>query len=181
LEQLDTINWTLARHAFGPATNIPTLLHLLVSQNAEECLHAIEKLTDYIHHQGTVYDAALAVAPFLIALLRDPNTPDKEHIVATLARLTHDKASIGHSEEEVRLVQAIRALLGQDLHILYPYLAAKEVTVRWITAYTLAFYPDHRATTLPLLQRAFAAETHADAKRDMGKVIAKLQVLEGAK
>src|SRR5262245_44323319 len=92
LEHLETIDWASVRHAYGPASNIPLLLRTLLSPSKDVRQQAIEELDNYIHHQGTVFEAAVYVTPFLIELLQASETPDKENIAGTLALLADEKA-----------------------------------------------------------------------------------------
>ena len=176
-ESIDAIDWTSVHHAYGVASDIPPLLRALLSHQQVERQNAIETLDNLIHHQGTLYEAAVYVAPVLVEMLQALETPDKENIVGSLAQLVYDKPSEDCSPEELKLVQSLRALVGQHLELLYPYLKAKEPTVRWIIAYTLALFPEQGDTTMPLLKHAFAKEQRTEVKKGIGEAVARLQSL----
>jgi hypothetical protein len=176
LERLETIDWASVRHAHGPASDIPLLLHTLLSPSKDLRLQAIEQLDNCIHHQGTLYEAAAYVAPFFIELLQTAGTPDKEHIAATLAVLADEKVPERCSPDEFDWSQSIRTIVADHLAVLYPYLQATEPTVRWIIAYTLALFPAAKTTSLPLLERAVEREAQADVRKGIEVAIAKLQV-----
>jgi hypothetical protein len=176
-ESINAIDWTSVHHAYGVASDIPSLLRALLSPQQVERQNAIKTLDNLIHHQGTLYEAAVYVASVLVEMLQVPETPDKENIVGTLALLTYDKPSEDCSPEELKLAQSLRALIEQHLELLYPYLKAKEPTVRWIIAYTLALFPEQGGITLPLLKSAFAEEQQADVKKGIGEAVTRLQSL----
>ncbi|HKZ70136.1 MAG TPA: hypothetical protein VJ020_08650 [Anaerolineales bacterium] len=175
LESLDTIDWTSVRHAYGVASDIPPLLRALLSTQQVERQKALEALDNLIHHQGTLYEAAVYVAPFLVEMLEAYETPDKENIAIILALLAEDKSPEDYSEKEFRWAQSLRAIIERNIHILYSYLEAKEAAVRWVMAYTLALFPRHSATSLPLLERAFTVEEQPNIKEGIGKAIMKLK------
>jgi hypothetical protein len=179
LENLSTIDWTSIQHAFGTAGDIPALLHALLSPQQAERQQAIEELDNLIYHQGTLYEATVYVAPFLVELLETPKTPDKENIVALFANLTY-KSPEDCSGRERQWAQALHIIVERNINLLYPYLEANEPTVRWIIAYTLALFPQHRSISLPLLERAFSLERQSDVKEGIGEAIVKLQCTLGA-
>jgi hypothetical protein len=176
LERLETINWASVRHAYGPASDIPLLVRTLLSPSKDMRQQAIEELDNCIHHQGTLNEAAVYVAPFLIELLQTSETPDKENIAATLAVLADEKLPERCSRDEFDWSQSIRTIVADHLAVLYPYLQATEPTVRWIIAYTLALFPAAKTTSLPLLERAVEREAQADVRKGIEVAIAKLQV-----
>ena len=87
LRGLDQINWSVLNHAYGPATDVPDLLHALVSPDKETRNHAWYELHGNLWHQGTIYEATSCVVPFLIQLLQAPQVRDKADILAYLATI----------------------------------------------------------------------------------------------
>ena len=91
LEDLDKIDWSKLKHAYGEATDVPNLLRSLLSNDKKVRDDAMYELCGNILHQGTVYEASSYAIPFLQELLKSPDTPDKASIAALLADM-----GIGH-------------------------------------------------------------------------------------
>ena len=83
LHGLDEINWASLDHAYGPATNAPTLIRALldpksadshIKTEALRCNRTVfEQVQDEFYsaicHQGTAYDSTIEVLPFLLNIL----------------------------------------------------------------------------------------------------------------
>lgn len=175
LEGLDSVDWSSVRHAYGAAIDIPPLLQALRSANAAERQETIEVLDNLIHHQGTLYEAAVQVAPFLVELLVAPDTPDRENIAALFALLAEDKQLEDYSDEEREWAASLRDIVERNIHLIYPYLESKEPTIRWIIASSVALFPNQSIVSLPYLERAFDAEEKEDVKEGLKQAILKLK------
>ena len=64
LRGIEQIDWSKHNHAFGPADDLPRLLHDVASGGAAAD-RAVSDLFGTIWHQGTVYDASSVAVPFL--------------------------------------------------------------------------------------------------------------------
>ena len=84
LEGLRTIAWSSLRHAYGPAGDTPNLIRGLASSDAGVRSEAYRSFDAAILHQGFVYEATGYTIPFLLELLGDPTTPEREEIVDLL-------------------------------------------------------------------------------------------------
>jgi hypothetical protein len=62
--ELDSPRWSQLRHAYGPATNTPSVLRRIYA-GADE--HAWEELFGAVVHQGSVSPAAYAALPHVVA------------------------------------------------------------------------------------------------------------------
>jgi hypothetical protein len=71
LAGIDDIDWSSLRHAYGPATTTPDYLRALLATDPFVRDQAIDHLCSAVTHQGTVYSATAAAAPFLLAILAD--------------------------------------------------------------------------------------------------------------
>lgn len=91
LEGLSEVNWNSIHHAYGVATDIPPLLQALLSESQVERRKALAELNNLIHHQGTLYEATVYVAPFLIELLAAPEMPGQDDIAAIVALFAEDQ------------------------------------------------------------------------------------------
>lgn len=85
LAGLDQVDWHAVSHAYGPADDIPRLLRLLLSEDPDVYETAWDELINDVWHQGTLYPATAAVAPFLIQLLSDPRFLTRVQVMDVLA------------------------------------------------------------------------------------------------
>ena len=74
---LDRSQWAELRHAYGPASDIPSLLRAIAADPAAS--HATAgpwyELWSALYHQGDIYPASFAAVPHVIqALAADPHT-----------------------------------------------------------------------------------------------------------
>lgn len=94
LEQLDQIDWSKLKHAYGEASDVPELIRALRSDIAEERKNALSALYGNIFHQGTRYQATSKAIPFLVELIEDKSTPDRLHLLPFLVSL-----ALGYEDE----------------------------------------------------------------------------------
>lgn len=71
LNGIDEIGWDALEHAYGPATTTPAYLRALLAMDPTVRSKAVEHLWSAVTHQGTVYPATAAAAPFLLSILAD--------------------------------------------------------------------------------------------------------------
>src|SRR5262245_44051689 len=78
LERLNNVEWSRISHAYGPATDVPAQLRVLVANNAEAWKKAVWELHGNVWHQGTVYEASAHIVPFLLEIIRDGDLRDEQ-------------------------------------------------------------------------------------------------------
>lgn len=111
LTGLDVIDWANLGHAYGSASDVPTLLHAVASGSDEARRQALWQLWGNIHHQGTVYSASAPAVPFLARLAGTASIPDvdRAQLVALIAAISSGRSYLdvhepliggGHSHEE---------------------------------------------------------------------------------
>jgi hypothetical protein len=84
LDDLDNIDWTKVKHAYGAASDLPAMLRTLASGNKEQREKALWELHGNIWHQGTVYEATAFAVPFLLEFVKDKHA-DSFEILCLLA------------------------------------------------------------------------------------------------
>ncbi|MCM2387985.1 PBS lyase [Streptomyces albipurpureus] len=84
---IDEVDWAALEHAYGPADDVPDLLHGLASDDPDEREAALDGMYGAVHHQGDVYDSTLACIPFLLELVSDPAVQDRGGIVELLTSI----------------------------------------------------------------------------------------------
>jgi hypothetical protein len=168
LEKLDEIDWSQLHHAYGEASDVPLFIRHLLSKNSAVVDKAVYELFGNIWHQGTVYEASAFAVPFLQELLKSSEikTQTKKSIAALLASMA-DSHDIKDGSYALRTRDAVE----KELRLLYPFLSCENRTVRECVAGALSRYPQYAAETLPMLERAFATESDAEAKEKMAEAI----------
>jgi hypothetical protein len=201
LRGLDAVDWGSLAHAFGPASGVPDLLRGLVSDDADARSSAYEEFSNTVWHQGTLYSASPRVAPFLIAMLRSPQTPD-HRLPAILLALLADGSSwlqvhatgdsptdecfrawlaeegrdlAAEMAREQRWVEETRLAVGEVVPLLVPFLRDAESGVREVVAYGLARYPQRAEALLPPLRAALCQEAEEHVREAIEGAICALQ------
>ncbi|MBN1639917.1 MAG: HEAT repeat domain-containing protein [Anaerolineae bacterium] len=189
LAGLDRIDWASLAHAFGPAVEVPGWLRDLIDPDADRRECALDALSNAIWHQGTVYSASPHVVPFLVRMLRAPETPDRRLPVLLLALLADGGASMepftgdgpldrrfrawlaeNGRDFEAELAQGRRAAeetrlaVGAAVDDLVPWLGDAEPGVREVVARALGRYPERAVDLGPALRRALAREQDPDLR-----------------
>ncbi|KAL5357000.1 hypothetical protein BJX96DRAFT_143752 [Aspergillus floccosus] len=214
---IDSVDWASLSHAYGEATDVPADLRALVSPDPKERKAAYYSLQGTIYHQGSRYSASVPAVPYLLAILKQPSTPDRAHLIDYIMHLAlgYDnmhlpdginmpawRAQIAELEspdyEAVwtrrmddwiaqapddrarrwrHMMRAIGFKQGQEesLHAFAVYGAVREGVpvfgdcledesddVRLWAAYALAWFPEERATSAPLLERLMDCERNDD-------------------
>jgi hypothetical protein len=111
LAGLDQVDWSAMSDAYGPATDIPALLHVLVSGNLDHREFACELLHQTIWHQGNVYSATASAIPFLYNLLEADGPHDKEAIAGLIALIADAQPPFLHCESDPKAAVMWRAIL----------------------------------------------------------------------
>jgi hypothetical protein len=87
LRDIDTVDWAALSHAHGPASDVPSLLRALLSEDEDHREFACDLLHETVWHQGTIYQASSHIVPFLIQMLRVPELPAKMEVLALLGSI----------------------------------------------------------------------------------------------
>jgi tetratricopeptide (TPR) repeat protein len=111
LAGLEAVDWHRLRHAYGPADDVPNLLRLLQSDDAEVRDAAWEELYSNVWHQGDVYQATPYVVPFLLRLLEAEAVPGKADLLAFLQAIA---SGIPYLTERHTWMEGVLAEEGRD-------------------------------------------------------------------
>src|SRR5262249_52486436 len=180
--------------AYGQASDVPGLLRSLLSHEQKVREDAIYELFGNMWHQGTVYPASAAAAPFLYELLKAPEVYDKANIAHLLACIAggvgyfevHAVGDFGEPTwrkilakdgksleaelaREATEVNSVRRAASVGLQQLLPYLSNDEAEIRWSVATALGLYPEHTAWSLPAIDAAMASETEEEVRQALAK------------
>jgi hypothetical protein len=152
LAGLDDVHWTSLHHAYGAATDTPGLLRRLAAHDIDDDVW--ERLFSSLAHQGTVYEASAAAAPFLIALT---HVVGGTELVPVLEMLWCIAA--GSAVDEATSARCIEAA-AQGFARYVELLVDCEPAVREMAAKLIASYPDRARGVRLLFEEAL--DTEAD-------------------
>jgi hypothetical protein len=93
LAKLPEVDWDRLVHAYGAASDVPSLIRALASTRAGWCRKAMQELYVNIWHQGTVYEATGYAVPFLIGLLEAEVVQEKHEILMLLSEIARGTIS----------------------------------------------------------------------------------------
>lgn len=99
IDGLDDIPWHTLTHAYGAASEVPKDIRRLTSSDAQYRESALWQLFGSIYHQGTLYPATAAVAPFILRILANTSLPDRGPISELLEALA-ESASVDPAQIE---------------------------------------------------------------------------------
>ncbi len=166
LEGLDEINWSQLHHAYGEASDVPILIHQLLSNDKTATDKAVYELFGNIYHQNTVYEASAYAIPFLQEILNSLEITN--YIKMSVACLIASMAD-GYDIKDGSHVQKVREVV--DIRLLFQYVSCENPTVRGSVAGALRHYPEYFTETLPMLEKAFALENEEEAKEQIADAI----------
>lgn len=170
LEGLDSIDWQHLTHAYGPATDVPDLIHALASVDKQTYEQALHELYGNIWHQGTVYEATAYAVPFLVELLTYESIEDKAGILALLSCIAtgssyldvHGPLSFYDEKrdtpefevqlaEELAWVRRAHEAVGEGIPVYLELLADADAETRMFAAHLLSCYKEHAQASIPKL------------------------------
>ncbi|MFD3164143.1 hypothetical protein [Herpetosiphon sp. NSE202] len=114
-EGLDRIDWAGLRHAYGEASDTPSLLRALIAPAEELRIEALDKLENSLVHQGSVYPASLAAIPFLIELVADQSYPQRVSILRLLTDIAQGHSWCDAHQSFMQLVGMNDAAFNEQL------------------------------------------------------------------
>lgn len=152
LAGLADVDWASLHHAYGPATDVPQWLAMLLSSDARTRRDAWEEIGGALTHQGDLCTAVAAVVPFLLRMLADPATPDRGKILGFLAFLAHESL-LPHQGSYGVATHA--ALLGGIATLLQ--VAEREPDMRGGAVLALGCFPERGDEIAPRLRALLPA------------------------
>jgi hypothetical protein len=140
LAGIDDVSWSDLDHCYqSPDDYIPGLLRAIAfgSPDADE---ALETLSGFVFHQGSVYPLTAPLVPFFARFAVAGISPASlVHLIGICAE--HDTADSGRVAEfgsREPVPGAIRAALAASVDVLAPLLGDQDDEVRRLTAWALA-------------------------------------------
>lgn len=114
LADLEDVDWSAVKDAYGPATKIPALLRAAASSNPEHRDFAYQLLHQTIWHQGCVYSATATAIPFLYNLLEADGPHDKKAIASLVSLIANGQPSFLHCETDPKAAAEWRTILAKN-------------------------------------------------------------------
>ena len=162
---LDSVGWDSMRHAYGPATDVPTLLRALVSDDPKAREYGLDGMYGSVHHQGDVYDCTVAAIPFLLEAAAMPLLPGRGGVLGLLASIGGaDRDDVGLAGGRP-LYEAAQRAVGAAHPLFLQLLDDPDPEVRRTAPSALpAGRDDAGRIVTALLDRPIGAEADADAR-----------------
>lgn len=186
LKGLDAIDWSRLNTCYGHSEEIPVALRNLLSDDAALHRVAFGTLHTELTHQGSIYEASVYVAPFLLELLALPDMPDKLSLVGLLANLGSKNAYLGDSFQELAMrllfkdmaqagrgespdlqkrrseyrmaVEKTHQVVREGLPLILSLLTDDDPAMRMSVAYLLTFFPEDASWVSPIVVAQLSKE-----------------------
>lgn len=165
LDGVDSVDWDRLTYA-NPRPDMPRYLRSLASSDEEEAGQALQEIGECIMHQGTVYQAAAAVVPFLAELAHCA-----VHHRAEIVSLLGTVADPSHSDTSDPVRQRanpwgdLQATVTAQAGRLVPLLSDPDPDVRTQAAYAVAQCGE--AVPADALRQRWAAEDSVSARASL--------------
>lgn len=162
LAGLDEVAWDSLEHAYGPATDVPELLRVLVSGDQEQAAEAVYELYGTIWHQGSVYPATIPAVPFLIRIAvcgaAGAQTPELLGLLADIAGSSDPRG--------VEDPDAVRSAVAADTGAIAGLLEHPDAKTR-AAALLVLVHASSPARIRPLILQRWHAETEAAPRAEV--------------
>ncbi|WP_405812498.1 HEAT repeat domain-containing protein [Streptomyces sp. NBC_01520] len=165
---IDEVDWASMEHAYGPADDVPGLLHGLASADAAERESALDGMYGAVHHQGDVYACTLACIPFLFELVVDPGVQDRGSVVELLTSIGGidlDEDDLDEDEIEGAANYAMAAAaVTAGAGVFFELIADEDPGVRLAAPLALATLHSHPVRVLSLLRERLPVEADDEVR-----------------
>ncbi|WP_327114729.1 PBS lyase [Streptomyces sp. NBC_01341] len=171
---IDEVDWASMEHAYGPADDVPGLLHGLASADPAERESALDGMYGAVHHQGDVYACTLACIPFLFELAAHPGIRDRGGIVELLTSIggidldetdEDDLAELDEDEiEGVANYAMAAAAVSAGSSVFFELVADEDPGVRLAAPLALATLHGRPVRVLALLRERLPVETDDEVR-----------------
>ncbi|MFD5553218.1 HEAT repeat domain-containing protein [Streptomyces sp. NPDC127068] len=190
LNGIEDVDWASMQHAYGDASDVPSLLRGLASDDPAERDTALDGMYGAVHHQGDVYACTVASVPFLFALLGLPAVRDRSAVLELLCSIAGerepDPEEIGsdcadeaeHAAWVAPFVDASALIRGRSAE-LFPLLDDPDPQVRAVAPGALVRLHGDAGRLLTALRRRLRAEPDPEAARALVTAIGDLGVRTG--
>ncbi|HVR66224.1 MAG TPA: hypothetical protein VMT98_06265 [Verrucomicrobiae bacterium] len=173
LEGLLAVGWRKLHHAYGPAEDVPRLLHALISPDEKQRDEALYALHGNIWHQGTIYEATAHAVPFLWEILSGLEPCDRSGVAALIGLIAKGSGyrRFNPTPEETVWIANARAAVRKGLGIAETHLASKDVELRMLCVHILASFPEDAERFRPALRAALQREKDIDRRAGLGMAV----------
>lgn len=195
----DAVPWHRYHHAYGPADDVPALLHSLADPDVTLASRSLSELWNNVRHQGGTSPPAALAVPFLIRIAADPAAHNRSRLLLLAAEAGHrnhfgrdrreDLLQVEEPPEDLRFdvsgypvwwtYQAAREAIAADTRLLVTLLDDTDPAVRASAAYALATAkaaPPHMAEAL---RARLAVENDEPVRISLVLALAQLAIERG--
>ena len=163
LRDLDRIDWTALRHAYGPAGDVPDLLRGIAEGAGPG--DALDDLDVKIFHQGGfVCSAATAALPYLTAMAASPAIAVRPGVLELIGRLVHEANTPSRHGDRSHVDDGWPDAWTAALPGLLALLTDPDAAVRRELTSTLSAAAGDADTVVPALRGRWGAEDDGAAR-----------------
>lgn len=179
LAGINAIPWADIRHAYGSATDLPSLFPALLDVNHDRHDEAWEDFWNLVMHQGTLYPATVAVVPLFI-----PDVTIQDSVWGFLAAAVTGNFRLEEREDSFypsfygasygKVVRQVRQAVLAGLPKYLELARSEDQDTRKSAYALLAELPEALPTTLPVLRERLTLEESPEIQGQLLKVQGKL-------
>lgn len=162
LAELDDVDWSQYRHAYGPADDVPQMIRALAATIDDEGgVGAEHELWSAVLHQGQVEPVTVEALPFVLGILSTCSTPGQVLLADWLTDLSQ---IFGRDEDTyLRCTMTIEAAVETVLDLL----TSSEPSVRSAAAGVVGSLPRVAVRSWPALRERLGGEDQASVRSDV--------------
>ena len=169
LSELDDVDWSSYRHAYGPADDVPRMIRTLAATvDAEAGLEAEHELWCAVLHQGQVGPVAVEALPFVLGILAGCSAPGQ----VLLANWLTDLSRVFDRDDDVD--QQCRMAVEKAIDAVLDLLASAEPSVRSTAAGVLGSLPRTAPASWPRIRQRLMIEDESNVRSDLLVSLARL-------
>jgi len=175
LYDVDSVPWETLQHAFGPATDVPEQLRMLLSPETQQRDKAYSELYSNIWHQNTIYEATSYAVPFLLRMLADPRTPDRTNVLYLLNALAYGTVDEEQTTQRQQdWLAETRAAIAQGIDLLFAQLDSSDIDTQQVALSTIAMLPSCAESSVKRLRTALASTTDMRLRTHIARALHEL-------
>lgn len=168
-ENIDKIEWEKLRQADGFATNVPSALRGLVSDDPEVQRASYWKLDNHVVLQSDLFEAAYYVIPYLLEIVKMDQFIEKKYVYDLLYEIANgyapDESLCVIDGQSVPLKTACRKAVSEGIDLYFSELKDNTSPNRDKALELLVSLAKTESTILPALKDVLAREKNLKIKK----------------
>jgi hypothetical protein len=178
LGDLDQIDWKSLTHVYSYSSQeeIPNQIKNLLLNSSDKRERALDFLFGGGQDSGNVYESTVLIIRFVLEILKNPDSPDKELILwrlISILQLVHFEKPKKTSIHRLKLLVAAIEAIEQDINLYIALLSNKNAPVR-SAAVILGYMTDTPERVAPVLMQHFETEESIEVRINIMRSVSTL-------